>query len=851
MTLSSPSSASTRIALLERKLARADAARLEAERLLDERARVLDRLNRELQEREQTLLHRLELKNQLLLRAQRTAQIATLHESSNGDLFFSREFGAIVGLPENERPSRETIMRVVHPLDRTRVARAQAHFFTEHPPDLDFTVSNRVCDVTGAIRWLRWTFRRTYQSSDDWSVSGTVQDITNQRASERRAAALNLLGQRQMRRLRLLAAEAEEARRLRERSAAFLEVVMNTIPQGIAVFDERLRLALWNSRVPDLTEIEHDDLYRSMPFDAFAALHRRHDPKARGDHLVRDEGGQVLPQRFERTLSDGRVVEVDVRRLSDGGMVKTYADVTGLKAIEGSLRKQGDELSRRVTELETLSTELRQSQREAEHANRSKSQFLAMMSHDIRTPLNGVVGMLSILGSSALNDDQRRQVDLARTAGEQLRILLDDVVEIVRAEAGKLDLSPAPVALRATVEGVVEFWRATLTHQQLRIEHHIDAALPERISVDPTRLRQLLDNFISNAIKYTNIGRVHVRAKAIGAVLRIEVEDSGPGIAKEQQAILFTDFGRLRTMSPGHTPGAGLGLAICQRIVAAMGGELGVESELGNGSCFWFQIPLVAVASEQATAERDELRQVRTRDGRRPRVLIAEDIETNRLVLAMMLHLLGCDHESVGDGLAAVEAVSERAFDLVLMDVQMPCMDGLEATRTIRALSDEKRNVPIIGVTAHALRSERAMLLAAGMDLCLSKPVQRQLLGEKLHDLLSGEAPVRQSQEPILDSSIDQLIAALPARTAATIMKTALADLTRLRDELVRSQRGGDIVGQQRARHSLKGVASNIGAVGLLRALDADEVADPGVIDHLLEQTAIEVRQRLNCSRAA
>ncbi|PEQ10497.1 hypothetical protein B2G71_21975 [Novosphingobium sp. PC22D] len=776
------------------------------------------------------------------------ARIATIYRAKDDTFFVSPEFRALLGLSDGTEINPSVLAMVVHPLDRDRVAHDEFAFYTDLSANVSHAYEHRIIRQSDrAVRWMRWTLKRDVDEKGRFrSIFGTVQDITEQRKSERSVRALGLIAERRVKRLSELTVRLQETTRMEAQAVSFLRAVLDTVPQGIAVFDEDLRLAAWNSTVAGLTEIEPGQLHEGLPYKTFATRHWRHDPAASADRLRRDARGKVIEQTFEQVLSDGRTVYAAVIPRAEGrGMVKIYTDVTKHKKTEQSLRSQRAELSERVTELERLSRKLQHSNAAAEEANRSKSQFLAMMSHDIRTPMNGVLGMLATLSATELAPEQRRQLDLARQAGYQLNVLLNDILEIVRAESGKLELLPEPVNLAQTLDGIVDFWQMANTNPEIAIKVSFGGDLPKRISVDPTRFRQLIDNLLSNALKYTPEGQVTVRARSTGAALRIEVEDTGPGIPADKQADLFTDFSRLKSMTLDHTQSAGLGLAICRRLVNAMGGSIGIESEPGEGSCFWFELPLIEVVESGKPVRNKQYQRLKTADGRAPRLLVAEDVETNQLVIAGMLDLIGCDYHIVADGAAAVEAVKDDVFDLVLMDVRMPVMDGREATRVIRALPGAKAQIPIIGVTAHAQQAEQAQLVEAGMDSCVTKPIQLEVLSSRMAEVLDRSEQVPLPQNDLIDvDAIMALFEALPEARRHQVMLSSTKDLSRLLADLKSAEQAGHTDNRARAVHSLKGVAGNIGAHRLANLLADKTQVDVAEVERVVADTVNDIRHR-------
>ncbi len=376
----------------------------------------------------------------------------------------------------------------------------------------------------------------------------------------------------------------------------------------------------------------------------------------------------------------------------------------------------------RLQDLEKLNEELLIAREQADLANDAKSRFLAMMSHDIRTPLNGVIGMLSLFDESTLTADQKRTLALVRSSGDQLRVLLNDIIDLARAEAGKLTLNPAPTNLIDVLTDGADFWRHLAIEKSLSLDIVLAPDSPIWIEADSVRLRQLIDNMLSNAIKYTSEGGVMLKTRLLAnRWLRAEVIDTGIGIPAHRRTELFTDFSQLNAL--GSEPGgAGLGLAICQRIIEVMGGKLGVDDP-GRGSCFWFEIPVAEIPVPKRVAN-PVVRSFAGSGGRAPRVLVAEDLATNRIVVEGCLRKLGCEVRVVEDGQQALAAVElGEAYDLVLMDMAMPVMDGAEATRRIRALQGARAALPIIALTAFTRPEELEPMMAAGANDSVAKPI--------------------------------------------------------------------------------------------------------------------------------
>jgi len=377
---------------------------------------------------------------------------------------------------------------------------------------------------------------------------------------------------------------------------------------------------------------------------------------------------------------------------------------------------------------------LTEARERADAANAAKSLFLATMSHELRTPMNGVLGLTEVLLSEAHTARQETLLRNIDTSGRTLVGLLNDLLDFSKVEAGELCLEVVPYQPAGAIRAALEPLEAVAARQGLAVRAHLDGLAPW-VRGDPSRLRQVLVNLLGNAIKFTDSGTINVTAQQQADWLSVRVTDTGIGIPAARLPRLFDPFTQADASITRRYGGTGLGLAICRQLIEQMGGEIGVESQEGVGSTFWFQIPAPATAAPTLSLVQGK-EPVRTHAGR---LLLAEDHPINQLVAVNMLEQLGYTVSVVSDGTAAVAAVLESPPDVVLMDYHMPKMDGITATRELRAAGVE---VPIIALTASTLPEDRAACEAAGMDGFLSKPVTVSALEAALATALAPEAAV-------------------------------------------------------------------------------------------------------------
>ncbi|MEM7424579.1 MAG: ATP-binding protein [Pseudomonadota bacterium] len=599
-----------------------------------------------------------------------------------------------------------------------------------------------------------------------------------------------------------------------QRSEEQLSTTVRSALDAIIVIDDHAEIKEFNPAAEQIFGFMRADVV-GRKMSEFIIPHRYRDAHETAiEHFLNTGEGPLIGQRIEIEAlhAEGHefMIELAIQQAEgpDGTIFLGYArDITEKKAAEEQILLEKER---------------------AETANRAKASFLAMMSHEIRTPLNGVLGILGLLSDEPDRKEQQRLIRTARVSGKALLTIINDILDFSKLEAGRLDLDEGVFLLDPLINGVESLVSHRAKENSVELSIDIGKTVPDAVTGDAGRIRQILLNLTWNAIKFSEGGQVGIsvrqRARKDGvSTLRFSVKDTGIGIPEEHHGELFAEFSMLDASYSRKFGGTGLGLAISKSLVLNMGGKIDFESKPGKGSTFWFDIPLkIADAADAVPIDELESEQDLPAVGEL-RVLLAEDNTTNQLVIGNMLERLGCLVDVVGNGLEAVEAVQNRPYDVVLMDVSMPEMDGLEATKEIRGLDGKVARIPIIALTAYALDEDRQTALAAGMNEFVAKPVSRLELARAISRQADPEKIQRRGSQDDshrdndhFDMSVfNTVIGGMNPATAEKALTAFASELDAHGQRVIEAGKSEDIQILEKSSHLIKGIAGTFGASAL------------------------------------
>jgi len=649
-----------------------------------------------------------------------------------------------------------------------------------------------------ACLYLLWVARQ--QHGERWAGL-TARHQLALRASELERAQVEL----QQTRDELERVVAERTRALKRTSEDYRRIFENAHDAIIIFRPEDEQVLNVNRRACEIYGFTRDEFLR-------VSLASISENVARGQQQIRETLNQGVYYNFESTQfrKDGSPMFLEINA----------------SAIEYEGQRAVLSINRDVTERRKAEA-LRLAKEAAERTAQAKTQFLVNMSHEIRTPMAGVIGLSDLLLATGLEQRQHEYVRLIQSSAVSLLRVIDDILDFSKIEAGKLSFEDVPFDVGTVLREVVELLRLGAAAKGTSLQLHGIESLPDWVRGDPGRLRQVLMNLVGNAVKFTEGGAVNVRAETKpGGKIHLRVEDTGVGIPLDAQEKLFELFSQGDETTSRRFGGTGLGLAISKRIVEAMGGEIGFESTPGRGSTFWITVELqrttTPAARNDAPARRPE---------RSLRILTAEDNPINQVVITEHLKRFGHEVTAVNNGMEVLEAIQAGMYDLVLMDCQMPYLDGYEATRLIRQLPDPVGRTPIIALTAHALREELEKCLAAGMNDVITKPFRGDVLQSTIAHWLGADPeagpPVHGGSDPnpaeeqtFDDRQLGTLCAM--ARDSASGPSFLPRLLEKLRATPYMDDLRGALAREDRAAlkaraHALKGTSLFLGAVRLQR----------------------------------
>jgi len=567
-----------------------------------------------------------------------------------------------------------------------------------------------------------------------------LRDVMQQRAEGSQSAFAKVKSQDEIGEL------ADSLNTMIERQAASenkLRAIMNTIADGIIIINTRGEIQGFTSAAEKIFGYSASEVMGgnvSMLMNEGDAA--RHDGyleryQQSGKHNIIGVGRMVMGRRKSGALFPMDLTVSETTVGSEKVFVGIVRDAT---EREQASRKLADFASA----LELKNIELAIAKNEAEKVMQQKSQFLANMSHEIRTPMNAIVGMTQLLEDTNLSSEQKHYTETILRSSQHLLELINDVLDLSKIEAGKLSLDAVETSLHTLLENTCATYRPQLRSKPVMLTLEIAPDVPIAGLVDPVRLNQIITNLLSNAVKFTQQGEIKMQASREEVMLdaqpgewmlRIAVKDSGIGISAEAQSRIFNKFTQADASTTRHYGGTGLGLAICKELVAVMGGDIGVESEPGKGSTFWFTIRMKPSHQLPGHALQPVVVPHAPEWMKGMHVLLAEDNPVNREIVKIMLEKLGCHVALATNGEEAVRHVGQHPqLDAIIMDCQMPVLDGYEASRQIAAMkaSGKVADIPIIALTANAMNGDRELCLAAGMQDYLAKPVQRDELAAML-----------------------------------------------------------------------------------------------------------------------
>ncbi|OEH84872.1 hypothetical protein BHU72_06670 [Desulfuribacillus stibiiarsenatis] len=580
-----------------------------------------------------------------------------------------------------ETATSETLLSTIHPKDREQCTNILINSTEAHQP---FEMEHRMKNREGEYHWVVTVGKPHFNTDGQFSgYIGAVYDITDRKKIEKAV-------QQSEQKFKNLFHKADDAIYLHELT-----------DDG----DELSNIVEINDTACKRLEYEREEILGKSPLKLYTSEYHTVKRTLLAKIMIQ---GSIIYEAMHITKS-GKAVPVEVR--------SHYFEMDNKRFVLS--------VARDMTERKRVEAQLLEAKEQAETANKSKSEFLANMSHEIRTPLNGIVGMVDLTLATNLNEDQRENLDTAKACAKSLMKIINDILDFSKMEAGKLSMEAIDFNVRGELEEILKAHSFHAASKQMAIRSDVAEEVPEYLQGDPYRLKQILNNLINNAIKFTNSGCITVAINQVKKaedrhVLQFSITDTGIGISVEDQNKLFKSFSQVDSTFTKKFGGTGLGLVISKQLAEMMGGTMWVESTQGEGSTFFFTIEC-RVGKKPVESRPLDIDVIQPRKIRK--VLIAEDYQVNQMVLKKILIQIGYEPDIASNGYEAIQMHEENTYDAILMDVQMPIMDGVEATKQIRAMQGPKKDIPIIAVTAFALDGDLDKFIHEGMDYYISKPV--------------------------------------------------------------------------------------------------------------------------------
>jgi len=634
---------------------------------------------------------------------------------------------------------------------------------------------------------------------------------TREEALQRTHDELEIRVEERTRELRKEVSERRQAEKALEERTTFLDSLIKNTPVGIVAIDESNAVQMCNPAFEKLFRYRQKDISGLPLYELLSGPETDEEVHANRQKLIR---GQLTHLVTRRKRSDGTLVDVEaysVPMVIDGkvtGAVLLYEDITERKRAEEALLRAKDA---------------------AEAANRAKSEFLANMSHEIRTPMNGIIGMTELVLDTKLSNEQREYLGMAKSSADSLLTLINDILDFSKIEAGKLELEQIDFPFQQSIAEIVKVLAVRAQQKGLELACRVGAGVPERLNGDANRLRQILVNLVGNAVKFTASGEIDVDVEkesedAAGVILHFCVRDTGIGISKEKQTMIFEAFTQADSSASRKYGGTGLGLAITMRLVNLMGGSIWVESEPGKGSTFHFAIRFGFADANAAWSSEPEPLQPLPKASRSLNIVLAEDNVVNRRLATALLEKHGHAVYSAENGREALAVLERERADVVLMDLQMPVMDGFEAIRAIRAKEQRGgKRLPIVALTAHAMHGDRERCLEAGADDYVTKPIRSADLFAAINRAVQHDDPASgaaEEQTPSSGGNWNEAVDFAAALDRVEGDRDLLAELVRLfvqqcpaaLQEMRQALRNGDAHLLERLAHTMKGSSASLGA---------------------------------------